>query len=790
VINEAERTAPGAPAHRRRRPVSSRPVRRHPDRRHPDRRHPDRKDIDGLRAVAILAVVLYHAHVRLLGGGYVGVDVFFAISGYLITGLLWRELEEKGRVSFSGFYGRRMRRLLPASMLVLVVTMIASARWLPPLQTRSVWRDGLASALYVGNYRFALAQTNYLASTAPSPFQHYWSLGVEEQFYLLWPLLLVAASLVWRRRPPSRALAIAGLSIVAASSFLFSWWLTRADQPWAFFSLPARAWELAAGGVVALAGPELRRLPRGLAAALGWIGLASVVWSVVGFTASTAFPGMAALVPVGGATAVLAGGVAAPVSGPVLLLGRIGMRFLGKISYSWYLWHWPVLILAPYIVGHALAEWEYLALAAASAVLAAATFVLVEQPARNWRWVAARADRSLVLGGSLTACSVGACLVAAISLPSLTGHGLAPIASIRTGTSVAANQTRTLALPVTTSPTGPASSTSPLQPAVGATTASTASSTIGGSTTTTPAPSTTNPGIAQLDADSAQVVAAVAQSVAISEVPANLDPPLAYASASEADPFVDGCLLSYGYTSSPDCLFGDVAGTNSIVLFGDSHATMWFPAVDAFAENRDARLYVYTKATCPPVNIQIFSPVLGREFSECDEWRSDVLSRIEALKPSLVILGTAPNYDSAYQVTQDGPQWLSGLAGIIQQLGQSGARVVVLGPVPSPPDVEADCLSGHLGDVQACDVGAGETHVGIGLVGYDTSGLRAERRTVEHAGGYFVDVKPWFCTDTICPAIVDNLLVFRDNSHITVPYATYLAPLVADELTLASAPGL
>ena len=202
------------------------------------RRRGFRKDIEGLRAVAILAVVLYHAHVGAVPGGYVGVDVFFVISGYLITGHLWREVRERRALSFSGFYGRRIRRLLPASFLVLAVTAIASAVILPPLTARSVLKDGLACALYVGNYRFAFVSTNYLtASAPPSPFQQYWSLGVEEQFYLIWPAVLLCASMAWRRRP-SRTAAVAVLGVIAVSSSAFSVWLTNANQPWAFFSLP------------------------------------------------------------------------------------------------------------------------------------------------------------------------------------------------------------------------------------------------------------------------------------------------------------------------------------------------------------------------------------------------------------------------------------------------------------------------------------------------------------------------------------------------------------------------
>lgn len=228
-----------------------------------------RLDIEGLRAVAVVSVVLYHPDPGAVPGGFIGVDVFFVISGFLITDLLWREVDGRRTVSLAGFYARRARRILPAAMLVLAVTMIASYALLPPLRLRSVWLDGLYCAFYAGNIRFAQTQTNYLAASAPSPFQHYWSLGVEEQFYLVWPLLILGASLVWWRRRPSRTAAVAWVVAVASLSFALSVWLTGYDEPLAFFLLPSRAWELGMGGAVALAAPRLRRLAPAWAGAAG-----------------------------------------------------------------------------------------------------------------------------------------------------------------------------------------------------------------------------------------------------------------------------------------------------------------------------------------------------------------------------------------------------------------------------------------------------------------------------------------------------------------------------------------
>ncbi|WP_231968928.1 acyltransferase, partial [Mycobacterium sp. E735] len=280
-----------------------------------------RFDIEGLRAVAVLAVVLFHADVPRVGGGFVGVDVFFVISGFLITGLLRREVRTAGTVLLGRFYGARVRRLLPASAMVGVVTAIGSAVLLPPLQARAVFGDGIASALYVGNYWFLKNGTDYFASDMPpSPFQHYWSLGVEEQFYLVWPAVIIG--IAWlvrftRRRRDAHAASsetpyFVTLALIAALSFSISLAATRAWPPSAFYQLPTRAWQLAAGGLVALTAGQWRRLPALLAAIAGWAGLAVIVLACTELNATTPYPGTAALIPVVGAVLVIGAGCAAP----------------------------------------------------------------------------------------------------------------------------------------------------------------------------------------------------------------------------------------------------------------------------------------------------------------------------------------------------------------------------------------------------------------------------------------------------------------------------------------------
>jgi peptidoglycan/LPS O-acetylase OafA/YrhL len=315
-----------------------------------------RQDIEGLRAVAVLAVVLFHAEVPGVGGGYVGVDVFFVISGFLITGLLWREVSTTGTVRLRRFYGARARRLLPASATVGVVTAIASAVLLPPLHARTVIGDGIASALYVSNYRFILQGVDYLAATLPpSPFQHYWSLGVEEQFYLVWPAMIIGTAwLIRRARRRTGADATSSqppylvvLALVAVVSFAGSLAVTHWAPFVAFFSLPTRAWQLAVGGLVALTAGQWRRLPALPAAIAGWAGLALILLACTQFGTTTLYPGTAALLPVLGTALVIGAGCAAPSQGCGRVLALSPMRAIGRVSYSWYLWHWPVLLLAP-----------------------------------------------------------------------------------------------------------------------------------------------------------------------------------------------------------------------------------------------------------------------------------------------------------------------------------------------------------------------------------------------------------------------------------------------------------
>jgi peptidoglycan/LPS O-acetylase OafA/YrhL len=350
-----------------------------------------RTDIEGLRAVAIGAVLLFHAGVPWAKGGFIGVDVFFVISGFLITGLLVREWTGSDRIDLVVFYARRFRRLLPAALLAIVATLVASWFILSELRFPSVAGDAAAASLYVSNIRFAANAVDYLgAETAPSPLLHFWSLGVEEQFYLFWPLVIL---LSLRLLTLKRLWLVVGLVVVGSFALSLVW--TDIAAPWAFFSLPTRAWQLGTGALIAIGVLRLpRRAPPWLATTMTWAGLAIIVVGVLVIGLDTPYPGTAALIPVVGTAFAIIG--ATHTQGlPSRLLSTRFPRWLGRISYSLYLWHWPILVLVPIALSIDSIAFN-LFLVVVAALIAWASTELYEAPIRHGRILPMRHGLSIV----------------------------------------------------------------------------------------------------------------------------------------------------------------------------------------------------------------------------------------------------------------------------------------------------------------------------------------------------------------------------------------------------------
>ncbi|MGY6500035.1 MAG: acyltransferase family protein [Acidimicrobiales bacterium] len=345
---------------------------------------PLRSDIQGLRALAVVAVLVYHLWPHRLTGGYVGVDVFFVISGFLITGHLLRTPVD-GPGALLGFWARRVRRLIPAATVVLLATLAASLVWLPVTVRSAMAREVVASALYVQNWVLASSATDYLAAEAqPTPVQHYWSLSIEEQFYLVWPVVIWLVVWAASRVRPGAWLPAAVIAAVVAASLWWSATLTATDPSRAYFVTTTRIWELAAGGLLAaVAGAGATRLAPGLRAALAWGGLGLIGWSMVTYDQTTAFPGTAALVPVLGTLAVLAASADGVRGGPGRVLVARPVAWTGHVSYSLYLWHWPLIVITPFAVGADLVAWQSWLVAVAAVVLAGLSTRFVETPLRR-----------------------------------------------------------------------------------------------------------------------------------------------------------------------------------------------------------------------------------------------------------------------------------------------------------------------------------------------------------------------------------------------------------------------
>ena len=361
-----------------------------------------RPDVQGLRAIAVLLVVLFHAHVPGFGGGYVGVDVFFVISGFVITGVLLRERSTTGSTSILSFYGRRVRRILPAATLVIITTVVASYPLLGPLSGEQTAKDGLWASVFLINVHFAAMGTNYLASQLPpSLLQNFWSLAVEEQFYLVYPAIIIVVARFSSRLSLRLRLGIV-LGAAALGSLLVSTVQTSTSPTTAYFSPLPRVWELSLGGIVALSTEYLRRWPTPISAVLSWLGLASILGAGTFYSSSTAYPGWAVALPVVGAALIIAGGTAVPERGVERLLRIRPFQWIGLVSYSLYLWHWPVLTLVAQRRGTgSLPASEGLLWLVVSLGLAIATYRLVENPIRRSPSLIGRRWASVVLGGFL-----------------------------------------------------------------------------------------------------------------------------------------------------------------------------------------------------------------------------------------------------------------------------------------------------------------------------------------------------------------------------------------------------
>ena len=699
-----------------------------------------RPDIQGLRAVAVLVVVLHHAGVGWLPGGYVGVDVFFVISGFVITQSLLRG-EHLDGISLRAFYAARARRILPMATIVLIATVAASWQLLNFVRAKQVITDALWSGFFAANNHFSTQGTDYFSSNLPpSPLQHYWSLAVEEQFYLVWPLLLGVllfgySKRVHRRREVkiSTGRVSSALGLIIIASLAWSVMETASLPAAAYFSTLTRGWELAIGALLAINGSAIARVPAGVRAGAMWLGLAGIAAAGMLFTTSTPFPGYAALLPTLATAAVIAGGMGAPAYGAAGVLSLRPMQAVGNWSFSLYLWHWPMLVIAAGYAERDLSIAVKLGIVGAALALSGITYHLVENPMRKSDWFKHPRNSLLLWPVALATLLVSAVVIG----QSVDSEAMA----------LAAGQPIAVAKPTSaTASAGPE------------------------------------------DATVSAVQESVAVALANGPIPTGLTPSLDQL-ANDIDMSLAICAAQTGMTKGTVCKVGDGQAKRSFALIGDSHAQHWMPALEAIAKREHWVMYPFIKPGCTAANVTL-TQLNGAPMTECNVWRTWALAQIAALHVDRVIVSTSiPGRltSSAGQTVSDdqiqtmAAMWEEGVTSSIKSLSGGGAKVTMLSDVPGLQSDPAQCLLKRSATMATCT---------FPVLQRKTIFNDASARAVQASKATFIDVTTWFCAEGHCPTVIGQTVAYMDTNHISKTYALALADPLDRRLGLASAPSL
>lgn len=600
--------------------------------------HRFRPEIQALRALAVVAVVLYHLWPQWFPGGFVGVDVFFVVSGFLITGNMVREVERSGKLSLRNFWSNRVRRILPAGLVAIAATALAAIWLLPLSRLPQVTTHALASTFYVQNWLLAHESVDYLAQTNPeTPFEHYWSLAVEEQFYLLWPLVVILVLGFAGRRLIRRGLSVA-FTVLVGTSFVWSVVAVQQEDPSAYFATTTRLWELGVGALLALL-PSTRRLPERVRTGCALGSLAVIAAAVFLIQPSYPFPGLLAVVPVAGASLMV---VAGPIpSTAARLSGGLGWRpiqWLGDTSYSLYLWHFPPIVMYIAITNSAPDLTAGLVLASLSAGLAALSYYAVEQPTRTSDWLKASPNRSL---------GCGAIALAATALLALTP--LIP---------VALHQQRVAAAQATPIPIERRGASA---------------------------------------FDLANLPTGQDPSFSDPSLPVLPDPV-----GDLALPVMPGhgyydCQAS-GDQESPACSYGSATATTTLAVVGDSNSAQYLPALLKIATEQNWRIVLYTRSECP-FNPDM-RPTSANN-SDCPSQNERLLRHLtDELKPDIVFAAASSSY--SFEGPVENPAGSSGYAAYWNRLSDANIRVVVVRPIPRPMNDPVECVVTHLNDPIRC----------------------------------------------------------------------------------------
>ncbi len=665
-------------------------------------------------------MVLDHAGVPLLGGGFIGVDVFFVVSGYLISLLLLREVGQTGRVSLSGFYARRARRILPMATVVLVTVAVSSSLLLSVSRARQVLDDVLASSLFVANVHFSRLGTDYFSQDqASSPVQHYWSLAVEEQFYLVWPLLLMLLVVLGHHRT-RRTLGV--VVALCAVSLVWSVVQTQHSPTAAYFSSLTRGWELGVGVALALSQHLLSGLTVQVRRVLAAAGLLAVLAAAVTYDHQTPFPGWQALVPVLGTAAVIAAGAAADGVGASRLLTGRPATWLGDRSYSLYLWHWPVLVLGAAALAHPPSALETALLLALAMLLTEVGYRLVEQPFRHGRLRLARGKLALCLWPI------------AVAVVVLTSTGVARQAEVAMTSRITAAERYYADLE---------SSGSPL--------------------------AETPPTIAGM----------VAQSVALAEADAPPPFPLVNLEGLREDLWMRDfeCYADYSASRAKICPLGDTASSVTVVAYGDSHMGMWLPSLDRIGQEQGFRVVPLVKWACVGYDVPVWEIGRREPYESCTRFRDWALDQIRTLHPDAIVLADRGlPFNVAAPESEQPDVWAAGVASTLTTMKELAPEVRVIGDVFRIGSDPETCLTEADSTMASCTFeGEARTRLANRLTERAAQAVDVPYVDVEPFT---------CTTDGRCPVVVDRTVTYRDRDHITRTWGLRIAEELGELLDL------
>lgn len=690
-----------------------------------------RPELQGLRAIAVLLVIVHHLRPGALSGGFIGVDIFFVISGYLITAHLYRELHGTGKISLLNFWARRVRRLLPLAFTVLLATAVLVYVWIPATEHGTMFKHLAAAGLYVENWALVADATDYAAAgQMATAVQHYWSLSVEEQFYLFWPLLLLVG--VWlipkalrQKKTTSGTIRTSAVSVhrimlmtialIAVFSFIYGLWITAANPAGAYFDTAARAWQFAVGGLVALL--CINRGIRGWAGTLiGWAGLVTLLVGAVMIPTLTRFPGTMALVPTLGTAAVLASGSITRGYGRWFSHGTWlsipPARWMGDISYGAYLWHWPLIIVAPFVLNTEPKWYHEAGIVALTLLLAWLCQLLIENPLRFGTLLKP-------VKNSFIFALVGMLILGGVSWAGTTAS--AQSANLpRMSQEDPCYGARTLLDPVNCQP---------------------------------------------VESNFAPYPSAVAVSQQVRA------------------PLFPGCETDTLEVGDKSCLLGDTENPKlRIAVVGDSHATAWLPALEVMAKQRHWQLETHIRSGCSPslASLKQAEQLSGQAERLCTE-------SIRALGPKLA---NDKSLDAVIVAAQGNKrQWVSsagyeftdpkteGFTALWESWTQRGKKVVVLQEVPRLGNKNVPtCVATNPEDPQACSV-TREKGLSIRHNLHKALESKTAPKGIVHA-----DLTNSICSADRCFAVLGSLITYYDQSHLSHDFARSLAPELGKQL--------